>query len=218
MLRTHTCGEITKKDIKREITLTGWVHRRRDHGGIIFIDLRDKYGLTQITFDPEANKDSWTKADRVRSEWVIKVTGRVVARPDNMINKKLSTGETEVECFDIEYLNKAKTPSFELDEEKTQTVNEHTRLKYRFIDLRRPKIQEMLKIKTHIRYNILGTVYLRAKQFEKAELYFNKSLKIDPFYAETWIGLGEIEAIKTNYSKFIKFFDVADKLNHYRDE
>lgn len=153
MLRTHTCGELTKKDVKKQVTLTGWVHRRRDHGGIIFIDLRDRYGLTQLTFDPVANKKAWEKADKIRSEWVVKVQGDVVARPSDMVNKKMDTGEIEVECFEIEYLNKSKTPPFELDEEKSHEVNEHTRLKYRFIDLRRPQIQEMLRIKDEfIRY------------------------------------------------------------------
>ncbi|MBT4277295.1 aspartate--tRNA ligase [Candidatus Falkowbacteria bacterium] len=147
MLRTHTCGELNKKNVKKKVILTGWVHRRRDHGGIIFIDLRDKYGLTQLTFDPEANKQAWEKADKLRSEWVIKVEGEVVARPKDMINKKMSTGEIEIECFEIEYLNKSKTPPFELDEDKAQEASEHIRLKYRFIDLRRPKIQEMLTTK-----------------------------------------------------------------------
>ncbi len=155
MLRTHTCGELVKVQAGETVTLTGWVHRRRDHGGIIFIDLRDKYGLTQIKFDPEINKEAHGNADKLRSEWVIKATGKVVARPDDMVNKKMATGEVEVEILELEILNKSKTPPFELDEEKAKEANEQTRLQYRFIDLRRQKIQNMLKTKdefiTHCR-------------------------------------------------------------------
>ncbi len=147
MLRTHTCGELNKNNIKEEVCLAGWVHRRRDHGGIIFIDLRDRYGLTQLTFDPEINKKAHLQADSLRSEWVIQVKGKVAARPDNMINEKLSTGDIEVEIEQLTVLNTSLTPPFELDEEKSQEANELIRLQYRFIDLRRKKIQQMLESK-----------------------------------------------------------------------
>ncbi|MFH1662047.1 MAG: aspartate--tRNA ligase [Candidatus Falkowbacteria bacterium] len=147
MLRTHTCGELSKKEVGKEVELAGWVHRRRDHGGIIFIDLRDRYGLTQIKFDPDINKKALEKADQLRSEWVIKIKGKVIARPEEMINKKLKTGEIEVAINELEILNKSKTPPFELDEEKAKQANENIRLKYRFIDLRREKIQKILEAK-----------------------------------------------------------------------
>jgi len=150
MLRTHTCGELTKKEEGKKVTLAGWVHRRRDHGGIIFIDLRDRYGLTQIKFDPAIDKVAHEKADKLRSEWVIKVSGIVAVRPDDMINKKMKTGVVEVEINALEILNKSKTPPFELDEEKAKEANEAIRLKYRYIDLRRSKIQDMLKKKNAI--------------------------------------------------------------------
>lgn len=150
MLRTHTCGELTKKDAGNTVELAGWVHRRRDHGGIIFIDLRDRYGLTQITFDPEANKDAWQTADKLRSEWVVKVKGKVVERPKEMINSKMATGEIEVEISEIEILNESKTPPFEIDEEKAKESNEHIRLKYRFIDLRRNKLQDIIRKKDEV--------------------------------------------------------------------
>ena len=118
MMRTHTCGELNKKDIKKQTTLCGWVHRRRDHGGIIFIDLRDRYGLTQITFDPKVDKKAHREADELRNEWVIRVTGKIIPRPSDMVNKKLKTGEIELEINKLEILSKAKTPPFELDEEK----------------------------------------------------------------------------------------------------
>ena len=147
MLRTHTCGELTKKNVGKIVELTGWVHSRRDHGGLIFIDLRDRYGLTQLTFDPKISAEALAEADKLRHEWVIKIKGNVAPRPDNMINKKLSTGEIEIECDSIEILSKSKTPPFELNEEKSEEANEALRLKYRFVDLRRPKLQTMLKIK-----------------------------------------------------------------------
>lgn len=153
MIRTHTCGELTKKEAGQEVILTGWVHRRRDHGGIIFIDLRDKYGLTQVKFDPEIDEAALKIAEKFRSEWVIKIVGKVVARPDDMVNKKMATGEIEVEVIETEVLSESKTPPFELDEEKAGEANEAIRLKYRFIDLRREKLQKMLQTRhDFIRY------------------------------------------------------------------
>ena len=146
MLRTHTCGELTAKDKSSKVTLCGWVHRRRDHGGLIFIDLRDRYGLTQLTFDPAKIKE----ADKLRSEWVIKVIGKVVERPKEMINKKLKTGEIEIESNKLEILSESKTPPFSIDEDKNADANENLRLKYRFIDLRRPKLQEMLRVRDEV--------------------------------------------------------------------
>lgn len=128
--------------------MSGWVHSRRDHGGIIFIDLRDRYGLTQIKFDPAlAGKDVYDQANSLRSEWVIKVKGKVAKRPEGMINDKIDTGKIEVEVNGLEILNQSKIPPFELVEEKKNRANENLRLKYRFIDLRRPKMQEMLRVR-----------------------------------------------------------------------
>ena len=146
-MRTHTCGELKKTNVGQVVTLAGWVHRRRDHGSVIFIDLRDRYGLTQIKFDPAINKKVWQEADKLRGEWVIKIAGHVLARPDDMINSKLETGEVEVGVDDMEILNKSKTPPFEIDEEKSDEANENLRLQYRFIDLRRPELQKLLELK-----------------------------------------------------------------------
>ena len=146
-MRTHTCGELTKKDIKKIVELCGWVASRRDHGGLIFIDLRDRYGLTQLTFDPKISAEALAEADKLRNEWVIKVKGAVRLRPAEMINKKMPTGEIEIDRSSIKILSKSKTPPFELNEEKSGEANEALRLKYRFVDLRRPKLQQMLKIK-----------------------------------------------------------------------
>lgn len=144
MLRTHTCGQLSQKNTGEHVTLSGWVHRRRDHGGVIFIDLRDRYGLTQIKFDPTHNAEVHAIADQLRSEWVIQVMGEVVARPHDMVNEKLATGEIEIIVTTLNILNKSKTPPFEIDEEKAVEAGEGIRLKYRYLDLRRKKLQELL--------------------------------------------------------------------------
>lgn len=153
MLRTNTCGELTAKQKGKKVTLCGWVHRRRNHGGLLFIDLRDRYGLTQITFDPNKNKAAYETADAWRSEWVVSVAGTVILRPKEMVNDKMPTGEIEVAVEKAETLSESKTPPFQIDEEKQGEANEQLRLQYRFIDLRRPKLQEMLRIRDEmIRY------------------------------------------------------------------
>jgi len=153
MLRTNTCGELTAKQKGKKVTLCGWVHRRRNHGSLLFIDLRDRYGLTQITFDPNKNKAAYETADAWRSEWVVSVAGTVILRPKEMVNDKMPTGEIEVAVEQAETLSESKTPPFQIDEEKQGEANEQLRLQYRFIDLRRPKLQEMLRIRDEmIRY------------------------------------------------------------------
>ncbi len=147
MYRDKTCGELTKKNVGQKVTLAGWVHRRRDHGGIIFIDLRDQYGLTQIKFDPAINKDAHRMAEDLRSEWVVKVVGEVLERPVDMVNEKIFTGEIEVGGHSLEVLNRSKTPPFEIDEEGAQEINETLRLKYRYLDLRRSQVASLLKEK-----------------------------------------------------------------------
>lgn len=144
MLRTHTCGELRKKDKGKEVTLAGWVASRRDHGGLIFIDLRDRYGITQIAFDPKISKAAWQMADKTRSEFVVQVKGKVRQRPADMVNPKLDTGEIEIEGREFKILGEAKTLPFELDKPDYE-ANENIRLKYRFLDLRRPKLQQMLQ-------------------------------------------------------------------------
>ncbi len=137
-LRSNDCGELTKKDIKKEVSLCGWLNSRRDHGGIIFIDLRDRYGFTQVVLDPK----NIPNADKLRREWCIRITGAVRARPKGMENKKLNTGEIEVLAGSLEILNESEVPPFEI-EDKLE-INEDLRLKYRYLDLRRPIMQEHL--------------------------------------------------------------------------
>jgi aspartyl-tRNA synthetase len=154
---------LNKSDISQKVVLAGWVHRRRDHGGIIFIDLRDRYGLTQIKFDSAIDHEAWKEADKLRHEWVVKATGTVAARPAEMINPKLVTGEIEVEISELAILNKSETPPFELDEEKADEANETLRLQYRFVDLRRPELQKLLALKDKYIQHIRS--YLQARDF-----------------------------------------------------
>lgn len=149
MLRTHTCGELTQKDSGANVTLAGWVQSRRDHGGLIFIDLRDRYGITQVVFHPQEHPKEFSIADTVRSEYVIQVTGVVVQRPAEMKNKDLATGEIEVNCHSITILNSAKTPPFEIESpaEKEQEVNEERRLTFRYLDLRRPRMKRNMLVR-----------------------------------------------------------------------
>ncbi len=142
MLRTHTCGQLSLKDNKNKVKLAGWVNSRRDHGGLIFLDLRDRYGITQVVFDPK-NKEAFDLADKVRDEFVVLVNGLVRERPEEMINKKIKTGVIEILADKIEVLSTSKTPPFTINTEKE--VNEDLRLKYRFLDLRHARLQNILK-------------------------------------------------------------------------
>ncbi len=167
MYRTNTCGELKKENIGEDVTLSGWVHRRRDHGGIIFVDLRDENGLTQVKFDPAINKEAHHLAEELRSEWVLKVSGKVLARPDEMINSKIKTGEIEVAVNELEILNKSKTPPFEIDDESGEEANETIRLKYRYIDLRRKKIRSLLTKKDKMIQEIRA--YFQEKGFQEIQ-------------------------------------------------
>jgi aspartyl-tRNA synthetase len=139
-MRTHYCGEVDEGLVGKEVSVAGWVHRRRDHGGVIFVDLRDRDGLLQVVFDPDM-KDVFAEAERVRGEWVIKVTGIVRPRPAGTVNANLASGHVELLARAIEVLNRAEPIPFQLDEE----VKEETRLKYRYIDLRRDVMQKRLR-------------------------------------------------------------------------
>ena len=167
MLRTHTCGELKLKDKGQEVTLAGWVHRRRDHGGVIFIDLRDRYGLTQVKFDPTINKKTHAQAEDLRGEWVIQVKGKVLSRPDGMINKKLKTGKIEIVAGEIKIFSQAKTLPFEIDEEKKWETREELRMQYRYLDLRREEIKEAM-IKRH-EFTQFIRDYFNKKQFIEIE-------------------------------------------------
>lgn len=145
MRRTHNNNELNSANIGDTVTLMGWVLRRRDHGGVIFIDLRDREGLTQVVFNPEINPEIHDKAHQLRSEWVIAVSGRVEARPGDMANPKLTTGEIEVLADTLKILNTSETPPFPLDEESD--VSENLRLQYRYLDLRKPEMTSNLVVR-----------------------------------------------------------------------
>ena len=145
-MRTHYCGELNSGHIGQEIELCGWVHRRRDHGGVIFLDLRDRAGLAQIVFDPD-RAESFAIADSVRNEFVIKITGKVRHRPEGTINSDLTTGEIEILGHAIEILNKSKTPPIQIDDEH---VHDDIKLRYRYIDLRRSRMQKNLQLRSKI--------------------------------------------------------------------
>ncbi|WP_126427893.1 aspartate--tRNA ligase [Brevibacillus marinus] len=144
--RTIFCGEVGKEHIGQQVRLNGWVQKRRDLGGVIFIDLRDRSGIIQIVFNPEVNKAAWEKADKVRSEYVLSVSGQVVARDPETVNPKLKTGEIEVQITDITVLNEAKTPPFLIEDD--HDVDEQVRLKYRYLDLRRPEMQRTMILRS----------------------------------------------------------------------
>jgi aspartyl-tRNA synthetase len=158
MKRTHNCAELTGKDKDKNVILNGWVSTRRDHGGVIFIDLRDRNGITQVVFNPEFNKEVHSKAEHLRREDVISIKGVVKNRKEGMKNPKLKTGEIEVFANELEIVTKAETPPIEVDDKKV--ANEDVRMKYRYLDLRRPQMQYNLK--------------MRHEASQAAREYFNK--------------------------------------------
>ncbi len=139
MYKTHTCGELRATHANQQVTLAGWVHRRRDHGGVIFLDLRDRYGIVQVTVNPDLSKESLDAVSNVRMEWVLQITGMVQKRPAGMQNPKMQTGEVEVIAQSVKVLNRAKTLPFLVSGEN-DLPDENTRLKYRYLDLRRERM------------------------------------------------------------------------------
>ncbi len=163
MMRTHTCGSVNAAHIGQTVIFCGWAHRRRDHGGVIFIDLRDRDGLVQIVCDPDMG-EGFKRAEEVRSEYVLRITGLVRPRPEGTVNAHLPTGEVEVLARQIEILNAAATPPFQMDEDN---INENTRLTYRYLDLRREPMQQNMRL----RYRVAKTMrdYLDTHGFMEVE-------------------------------------------------
>lgn len=164
-LRTHRCGELRKANVGQTVVLNGWVQRRRDHGMVMFIDLRDRTGISQVVFNAERNAAVHQAAHALRSECVVSVTGQVMARPDESKNPNLSTGEIEVFVDAVEVLNEAKTPPFVIEDDAE--VTEAIRLKYRYLDLRRPRMQVLLGMRHNITQAARG--FLNAEQFLEIE-------------------------------------------------
>lgn len=146
--RTHYCGALTAGDIGKEVVLMGWAHRRRDHGGLIFVDLRDREGLAQVVFDPDNSPAAHKKAEAIRNEYVVAIRGKVIPRPDGTVNANLKTGEVEVLVSECKMLNRSKALPFTLDD--YVDVAENLRLKHRYLDLRRPVLQENLILRSRV--------------------------------------------------------------------
>ena len=163
-MRTHHCGKLNKDHLNNEVTICGWIHRRRDHGGVIFLDVRDTTGIVQVVVNPE-NEQAFKIADEIRSEYVIKATGLVEGRPDDSQNEQLTTGEIEIKSTSIELLNTADTPAFPLDQ--SADVGEDVRLKNRTLDLRRPEMQNNLRLKSLLTKSIRD--YLETNNFVDIE-------------------------------------------------
>ncbi len=150
MMRSHTCGELRKGHVGQIVELCGWVDTIRDHGGLIFIDLRDRFGITQVIFDPRDSQDAWNVAQAAKSEYVLRIVGSVEPRPAEMINEKRETGEIEVRGREIAVLNRSRTPPFPLDDDSAARVAEDLRLTYRYLDLRRPSLNRRLVLRHRI--------------------------------------------------------------------
>jgi aspartyl-tRNA synthetase len=168
MRRTNHCWELGADDVGKEVVLMGWVHRRRDHGGVIFVDLRDREGLTQVVFNPKVDKKIHAKAHAIRNEYVLAVRGKVDHRPADMINPKLKTGEIEVTATELKILNPAKTPPFLIEDEVD--ASETVRLKYRHLDLRRSQMQKNLILRHRVSEAVRG--YLNQQGFLDLETPF----------------------------------------------
>ena len=166
-LRTHTCGELRRDHVGESVRLCGWVETVRDHGGVIFVDLRDRYGRTQLIFDPTDSNQAKAQAEATRPEYVIQVQGLVEGRPPDMVNTKLPTGAIEVRCTEITVLNASETPPFPLDDEKAQRVSEDLRLEFRYLDLRRQAMQQNLRLRHKITQAVRS--YLDTNEFLEVE-------------------------------------------------
>ena len=163
-MRTEYCGNVTKEHLGKDVSICGWVHRRRDHGGVIFLDIRDLEGICQAVIDP-SNEEAFSRADKCRSEFVIQIKGSVRERPEGTVNSKMKTGEIEIEVSELEVLNSAATPAFPLDD--YQDVNEDVRLKNRIIDLRRPEMNNRILKRSKIVSTIRN--FLEGRSFNEIE-------------------------------------------------
>ncbi|MCK5174689.1 MAG: aspartate--tRNA ligase, partial [Planctomycetes bacterium] len=146
--RTHNCGELRKTDVGQAVTVAGWVKSYRDHGNLVFIDLRDREGLVQLVFDPETQPETHKIARNIRCEWVIAASGKVRSRTEGMENPKMATGAIEISIDNLQVLNQSKTPPFEID--AAETINEELRLVYRYLDLRRGGMQKNLRVRHEV--------------------------------------------------------------------
>jgi aspartyl-tRNA synthetase len=180
--RSHYCGDLRASDIGSTVTLMGWAHRRRDHGGLIFVDLRDREGLAQIVFDPAVSSETHAKAESVRSEYVLAIKGKVIPRPAGTVNPNLKTGEVEIQVEECKLLNPSKTLPFTLDEHVD--VAENIRLKYRYLDLRRTQLQDNIILRSKVAQTTRN--YLSNNGFIEIE---TRSLQNPPLRARDFLFL-----------------------------
>ena len=215
MLRTHTCNELRKDHGDQDATLCGWVAARRDHGKLIFIDIRDRYGITQVVFVPSVSKEAHDTAQKLGPEFVIKVTGKVVVRPAKMMNTDISTGEVEVCAEQLEILNESKVPVFEIDD--TVDVSEELRLTYRYLDLRRQKVKQALEL----RHQLCNTIhqFFNAQQFIEIETpVLTKSTPegARDFLVPSRLSAGEFFALPQSPQLFKQMLMVAGMDRYYQ--
>jgi aspartyl-tRNA synthetase len=161
MLKTHTCGELRAEDAGKTVVLAGWINRRRDHGGLIFFDLRDRFGITQVTVNSDENPDAHAESSEARSEFVVQVKGTVRKRPEGFENFELDTGEIEVIADEVTILTESRTPPFYISSAKTDDVDEALRLKYRYLDLRRPRLTQNMILRHNVVRHIREFLYKR---------------------------------------------------------
>ncbi len=158
-MRTHYCGELNRQQVDQQVSVCGWVNRRRDHGGVIFVDLRDKKGMLQVVFDPD-DAAMFSEAETLRNEYVIQVEGRLRLRPEGTENPEMPTGEVELLALDLQILNASETPPFQLDDDD---VHDDNRLKYRYIDLRKPEMQQRMQLRARVTHYLRS--WLEANEF-----------------------------------------------------
>ncbi|MCK6472470.1 MAG: aspartate--tRNA ligase [Planctomycetes bacterium] len=214
--RTHTCGELRETDVGKEVVLSGWVESNRDMGGVIFIDLRDRHGITQCVFDPKrSGQAAHDDAAKLRGEWVVRVKGTVGKRPPEMINTKLETGLIEVDGTEVEVLNEAKTPPIEIRDDLD--ANEDVRLKYRYLDLRRGKMQRVLKMRH--KAAMATRNFLTAQGFTEVETPFMIKWTpggARPFLVPSRLNLGKFYALAESPQLFKQLLMVAGTDRYYQ--
>ena len=210
MKRTHHCGQLTPSDLNANVSLLGWVDSIRDHGGILFIDLRDRKGITQVKFDPQVNPALAAEASHLKPESVIGVDGTVVARPEGTVNKTLPTGGIEVDASTLTIHNISDTPPFPLDDIGGDKVNEDLRLTYRYLDLRRPKMRKNLQVRHRAAKSIRD--YFDSQEFIEVEtpaLFKSTPEGAREYLVPSRIHPGEFYALSQSPQQFKQILMVA---------
>ncbi|HXQ81737.1 MAG TPA: aspartate--tRNA ligase [Opitutaceae bacterium] len=217
MKRTHHCAQLTKADIGAAVSLSGWVDSIRDHGGIIFIDLRDRKGVTQVKFDPTGNAELGARAASLRPESVASVEGRVVARPEGTVNAAMQTGEVEVDAAALEILNMSETPPFPLDDAGGDRVNEDLRLAYRYLDLRRPRMRRNMAVRHRATKSIRD--YFDSLDFIEVEtpiLFKSTPEGAREYLVPSRIHAGQFYALSQSPQQFKKILMVAGMERYFQ--